>query len=174
MPNQHRAYAFARQQLISYLQTQGFRPHPNEVFCPSDRHCWVDVAALKGQDYWAFEYKSRNDSIRRGLEQCCSYAMAFNYVVLIADRHRTTSSPYFGRFKRHGFGVWSHTEDHFYTLLNPKRQPAVSKAKAVIERQFRWTAAHKIPEKNRRISEWFVTESDQSIAIPDPLFHASI
>lgn len=129
-------YPAARKQLISFLQNQGFNPHPNEVFCPA-MHCWVDVGAVRNQDYWAFEYKSRTDSIRRGLEQCCSYSLAFNYVVLVADRWRVTSSPYFSHFKRHGFGVWRHDGEKFCTLLTPKRQPVKSKAKAVVERQFR-------------------------------------
>lgn len=157
MPNNHRNYTVARQQLISFLQSQGFKPHPNEVFCPAE-HCWVDVAALKGQDYWAFEYKSRNDSIRRGLEQCCSYARAFNYVVLVADRHRATSSPYFGRFKRNGFGVWSHTMNSFYPLLNPKRQGVLRKAAVVVERQFKWALPYKKTNLDSRITDWPVRQ----------------
>jgi hypothetical protein len=135
MPSRRGNYAVARGRLIAFLQAQGFKPHPNEVFCPTE-HCWVDVGALKGQDYWAFEYKSRNDSIRRGLEQCHCYAEAFNYVVLVVDRHRATSSPYFGRFKSYGFGVWSHTVYGFYQLLNPKRRSVARRARVVIERQF--------------------------------------
>jgi hypothetical protein len=154
MPDQHTGgYPAARQELISFLHNQGFRPHPKEVFCPSGKHCWVDVAALKGQDYWAFEYKSRSDSIRRGLDQCHAYAKAFNYVVLVADRHRTTSSPYFGQFKRNGFGVWTHTSNSFYPVISPKRQ-ITSKAGRIIERQFR----HMGPvqsKASRRISDWF-------------------
>lgn len=137
MPNNHRNYLDAREQLISFLQAEGFKAHPNEVFCPSAQHCWVDVAAVKGYDYWAFEYKSRTDSIRRGLEQCCSYAKAFNYVVLVADRNRVTSSPYFGDFKHRGFGVWRHEGNVFYRLLGPKRQTVATKSKIVIERQFK-------------------------------------
>ena len=136
MPNNNGNYAAARKQLIRFLQNQGFNPHPGEVFCPAE-HCWVDVGALRGQDYWAFEYKSRTDSIRRGLEQCCSYSKAFNYVILVADRYRVTSSPYFYDFKRRGFGVWRHDGSKFYALLSPKRQPVKSKAKVVVERQFR-------------------------------------
>jgi len=157
MSNNHRNYAVARQQLISFLQSQGFKPHPNEVFCPAE-HCWVDVAALKGQDYWAFEYKSRNDSIKRGLEQCCSYAKAFNYVVLVADRHRATSSPYFGQFKRNGFGVWSHTMKGFYPLLNPKRQGVLRKAAVVVERQFRWALPNMKTIPDSRITDWLVRQ----------------
>ena len=135
MSNSNGNYPAARKQLIAYLQNQGYRPHPNEVFCPGE-HCWVDVGAVRGQDYWAFEYKSRTDSIRRGLEQCCSYSNAFNYVVLVADRHRVTSSPYFSRFKRRGFGVWRHDGKKFYSLISPKRQPVRSRAKVIVERQF--------------------------------------
>lgn len=156
MSNNDRNYVAARPQLISFLIGQGFKPHPDEVFCPAE-HCWVDVAALKGQDYWAFEYKSRSDSIRRGLDQCCSYAKAFNYVVLVADRCRTTSSPYFGRFKRHGFGVWSHTASGFYPLLNPKRRGVLRKAAVVVERQFRW-ALPEVKFVDPRITDWIVSQ----------------
>lgn len=137
MPTNNGHYPAARKQLIAYLQTQGFTAHPNEVFCPAKEHHWVDVAAFKGQDYWAFEYKSRTDSIRRGLEQCCSYAEAFNYVVLVADRYRVTSSPYLGQFTHRGFGIWRHYGASFYPLVSPKRQPVKRDAKVIIERQFR-------------------------------------
>ena len=151
-----RNYREARQDLISFLLNRGFRPHPREVFCPSASHCWVDVAALKGCDYWAFEYKSRNDSISRGLDQCCSYSKAFNYVVLVADRHRATKSPYFGDFKRQGFGVWTHTANSFYPILNPRRQSVIRKAGSVVERQFKRLGYGMEFEGNRRISDWFV------------------
>jgi hypothetical protein len=122
--------------LLAYLQTQGFKPHPNEVFCPSGDHCWVDVAALKGQDYWAFEYKSRSDSMRRGLDQCHAYANGFNYVVLVADRHRVTSSPYFSDFRSEGFGVWRHDRFGFQTILQPKRRATMRRIHKIVCRQF--------------------------------------
>jgi len=137
MSNLHRNYAAARGELIAYLQAQGYRPHPDEVFCPGGEHCWVDVAALKGQDFWAFEYKSRNDSIRRGFNQCRSYTGGFNYVVLVADRDRVTSSPYFRRFKAEGFGIWRHDRAGFHPILDPKRRSSVRTVKRVVERQFR-------------------------------------
>jgi hypothetical protein len=146
-------YGAARQQLIAFLETWGFRPHPHEVFCPAE-HCWVDVGAMMGQDYWAFEYKSRRDSMKRGLEQCCSYSNAFNYVVLVADRQRVTSSPYFWYFKRRGFGVWRHDRGKFYTILNPKRQPIRSKAKAVVERQFSLLSPTEFRGKTPEILHW--------------------
>jgi hypothetical protein len=131
-------YASAREDLLNFLKSSGFKPHPLEVFCPSPKHCWVDVAAAKGPDLWAFEYKSRSDSIRRGFEQCRSYARAFNYVVLVADRHRVTSSPYFTKFKREGFGVWRHIGAEFYPIVPPKRRRWVTpQARGVVERQFR-------------------------------------
>ena len=137
MSIRHRGYPAARKQLIAFLHTQGYTVHPNEVFCPTPDHCWVDVAAIKGQDYWAFEYKSRTDSIRRGLEQCSAYASAFNYVVIVADRYRVTRSPYFVRFKQSGFGVWQHRGSVFHTLISPKRRGAIKRAKAVVARQFK-------------------------------------
>ena len=129
-------YASARKDLLKFLRTSGFKPHPLEVFCPSSRHCWVDVAAAKGSDLWAFEYKSRSDSIKRGLEQCQSYARAFNFVVLVVDRYRVTSSPYFVEFKRAGFGVWRHNITGFHSIISPVRRRVSSNARRVIERQF--------------------------------------
>ena len=157
MPTQHPKYPAARKQLISFLQTEGFKVHPEEVYCPDAKHCWVDVAAVKGQDYWAFEYKSRTDSIRRGLDQCHSYAKAFNFVVLVADRNRATSSPYFGNFKQNGFGVWSHVGIIFQPLLKPKRRLAVKNSRVVVERQFRRIIGESEHREDRKISDWFPT-----------------
>jgi len=151
----HHNYKSARRQLVSFLRTQGFRVHPDEVYCPAVEHCWVDVAALKGVDFWAFEYKSWNDSIKRGLEQCESYSHAFNYVVLVADRHRATASPYFAHFKRNGFGVWSHTENGFNPLLQPQRRTVARQSKHIIERQFNRLRTQ--PMWDRKISDWFST-----------------
>ena len=155
MTPQHPSYQSARKQLLSFLRSDGFQVHPDEVYCPAPEHCWVDVAALKGHDYWAFEYKSRNDSIKRGLAQCRSYSSSFNYVVLVADRHRATASPYFGNFKRDGFGVWSHAGSGFNSLLKPERRPVTRWSRAVIERQFRRITFVRQPSADRKISEWF-------------------
>jgi hypothetical protein len=157
MKVKHPNYPAARKQLISFLQSEGFRVHPEEVYCPTAEHCWVDVAALKGQDYWAFEYKSRNDSIKRGLAQCQSYSNAFNFVVLVANRYRATSSPYFGNFKRNGFGVWSHTGVGFNPLLEPQRRTVAGQRRRVIERQFRHIMFDTQANLNRKISEWFAS-----------------
>ncbi len=139
VPNNCRAhlYSSARENLLRFLESKGFKPHPLEVFCPSPTHNWVDVAAVKGADLWAFEYKSRSDSIRRGLEQCVSYSSAFDYVVIVADRHRVTASPYFSKFKREGFGVWRHIGCGFQSIIPPKRRRSTPAARAVVERQFR-------------------------------------
>ena len=155
MSNDNRSYASARGKLLTYLQAQGFKPHPNEVFCPSGEHCWVDVAALKDQDYWAFEYKSRTDSIRRGFEQCCSYAKGFNYVVLVADRYRVTSSPYFSNFRSEGFGVWRHDRFGFQAILQPKRRPAMKRVNAVAQRQFRRSLRSFDMKHETTLTRWF-------------------
>ncbi len=154
MSNDHRNYATARGLLIAYLHARGYRAHPEEVFCPSGEHCWVDVAALKGQDYWAFEYKSRNDSIRRGFDQCRSYAKGFNYVVLVADRHRVTASPYFQHFRAEGFGIWRHDRSGFHPILNPKRHTTVRNVEHVVERQFRRIRTLQKPSETL-LSKWF-------------------
>jgi hypothetical protein len=157
MPVGHPKYSAARKLLISFLRTQRYKVHPQEVYCPDGEHCWVDVAALKDQDYWAFEYKSQKDSIRRGLDQCRCYSKAFNYVVLVADRNHATSSPYFGNFKQDGFGVWSHAGVRFHTLLNPQRRPVAKESRAIVERQFRRIIAEAQEDTNRKISEWFTS-----------------
>jgi hypothetical protein len=131
------SYLLSRPSFITFLESQGFKTHPREVFCPASDHCWVDVAAKKGSDFWAFEYKSRSDSIKRGLEQCTCYAKAFNYVVLVADRKRMTGSTHFGEFKRRGFGIWRHDQSRFYSLVSPVRRMVPRKASRSIERQFR-------------------------------------
>ena len=154
MSNDHRNYVAARGQLIAYLQTQGYKTHPDEVFCPSGEHCWVDVAALRGRDYWAFEYKSRKDSIRRAFDQCRSYAKGFNYVVLVADRNRVTSSPYFGHFMAEGFGIWRHDRFGFHPIIQPRRRATIRSIKLVVERQFRRVRHH--DEKSIiPLSRWF-------------------
>jgi len=154
MSNSHGNYTSARQQLISFLQSQGYQTHPNEVFCPSMGHCWVDVAALKESEYWAFEYKSRTDSIRRGVEQCCSYAKAFNYVVLVADRCRLSSSRYFFHLVHQGFGLWRHDGVKFYPIVNPKRHAIDTRHRAVIERQFRRLPKNLDSVRATQMSEW--------------------
>jgi hypothetical protein len=153
-PDNYRYYSPARQQLVLFLRTQGYKPHPNEVYCPDPDHCWVDVAALKGQDYWAFEYKSRVDSMRRGLEQCCSYANGFNYVVLVVDRNRVTTSPYFSKLRTHGFGVWKHIGSRFYALLQPKRRAPLRNVKCVVERQFKGIGVRSVETKAVSLSNW--------------------
>jgi hypothetical protein len=155
MSTQHPKYSAARKQLISFLRTNGYNVHPQEVYCPDAEHCWVDVAAVKGQDYWAFEYKSRTDSIRRGLDQCRCYARAFNYVVLVADRYRATSSPYFGSFKQNGFGFWTHVGITFHPLLKPQRGLADKESRVVVERQFKHILTKGQGDKDRKMSEWF-------------------
>jgi hypothetical protein len=155
MIDRHPDYQSARKLLISFLRSEGFKVHPAEVYCPAEEHCWVDVAAVKDQDYWAFEYKSRNDSIKRGLAQCRSYSKAFNYVVLVADRHRATASPYFVKFKRNGFGVWSHAGLGFNLLLKPHRRPVARESRVFIERQFRHIISNADSTESRKISEWF-------------------
>ena len=153
-----RSYAAARRELINHLQTQGYRAHPDEVFCPGE-HCWVDVAALKGEDYWAFEYKSRNDSMRRGFDQCLSYSNGFNYVVLVADRHRVSSSDYFHKLKAEGFGVWRHDLFGFHTLIEPKRRNTMRNVKRVVERQFADFRNRNNPAATV-LSDWFEPGND--------------
>ena len=160
MSNDHPSYAAARGQLIAYLEAQGYKAHPDEVFCPSGEHCWVDVAALKGQDYWAFEYKSRTDSIRRGFDQCRSYANGFDYVVLVADRNRVTLSPCFHNFRVEGFGIWRHDRLGFHPIIQPRRRATIRNVKLVVARQFR-----RVQDVDETciapLSRWF-DESDES------------
>jgi hypothetical protein len=86
------------------------------------------------------------------MEQCRSYSRAFNYVVLIADRHRVTLSPYFGKFKREGVGVWRHSGADFYSIILPKRREVTRQARMVVYRQFRRLRSS--TNQDRNILEW--------------------
>ncbi len=94
--------------LASWLLTQGHAVYPMEMFCepvrvynkePSwfykngqphydyhDLYGCVDVISMFGNKIWAWEYKSKNDSLRRGLKQLANYAKAFDYVCLVAEK----------------------------------------------------------------------------------------
>lgn len=91
-----------------FLLSRGFTVFPMEFECVGSDHPYVDVAAKMGQQYWAFEYKSQNDSITRGVEQLRCYSQWFDYVVLVAERevdHR--SSRKYWDLKELGAGLWN-------------------------------------------------------------------
>jgi hypothetical protein len=92
-----------------YLRTQGFSIYPVEFECSGwTAHPYVDIAARMGSYFWAFEYKSKNDSVSRGVEQLRCYSEWFDYVVLAAERvldHRKSDN--YWELKNLGAGIWS-------------------------------------------------------------------
>lgn len=121
-----------------YLQRSGFLLYPDEFDCGNSNHPLVDIAARMGSFYWAFEYKSRNDNIGRGVHQVKSYSDWFDYVVLVSERPiRHIASSNYWHLRSLGAGMWN-----YYPLLdkcimtkNPLIQsPALDKRKLVARR----------------------------------------
>ncbi len=90
-----------------HLADLGFTVYPEEFDCINSEHPLVDIAARMGFQYWAFEYKSKSDSISRGVEQVECYQKWFDQVVLVSERilnHRTSEN--YWRLRRMGVGIW--------------------------------------------------------------------
>jgi hypothetical protein len=110
------------EQLLISLKQEGFTLYPGELDCNTPNHRWVDIAACKDDSLWAFEFKSRGDSLKRGLSQCLAYSLAFDYVVLIAQGKRLTRSRLFQEFRKGGIGLWSLHGSRFLKISEPKPQ----------------------------------------------------
>ena len=92
-----------------FLIRSGYRVFPEELTCPTAIHPFVDVAARMGSHFWAFEYKSAYDDIRRAVDQALSYSEWFDYVVVVSERrldHRTSDT--YWKLRRMGVGVWNY------------------------------------------------------------------
>jgi hypothetical protein len=91
-----------------HLSSSGFTVYPTEFPCRSPcEHPMVDIAAKMGAFYWAFEYKSANDSISRGVEQLASYSESFDYVVLASEIDlQMRKSENYWRLRKIGAGIW--------------------------------------------------------------------
>ncbi len=110
------------ERLLAYLRRDGFTLFPGEMNCHTPEHQWVDIAGSKDCSLWAFEYKSKTDSISRGLSQCIAYSRAFDYVVLVSEGKRPTRSRLFGEFRKKGFGLWTLHRSCIHRLTEPRVQ----------------------------------------------------
>ena len=96
----------------THLIKRGFTVFPFEFECTGSDHPFVDLAARMGCMYWAFEYKSRSDSISRGVDQLRCYAEWFDYVVLVSEKtldHRRSEN--YWELKSMGAGMWNYDPD---------------------------------------------------------------
>jgi hypothetical protein len=91
--------------LQQYLDELGFTCYPRELRLEGERHPLVDLAAYKGDNFWAFEYKSFADWIGRGIEQCQCYARWFDRVSLVIERRLTTRSKFYHICENLGYGI---------------------------------------------------------------------
>ncbi len=132
-------YARGRRNLLQILQKRGYAVHAREVHCTLSDHPWVDVGAKKDRALWAFEYKSLNDSLAKGVEQCLAYSRSFDFVVLVTEKRRSTRSRLFTSFRRFGIGLWRFDGTSVTELLKPKHQSPQARLRTHVERQLNWT-----------------------------------
>lgn len=126
------------QRFKEYLEKNGFLVYPVEFDLGNCNHPLVDIAARMGSFYWAFEYKSWNDSIARGVEQVRCYSDWFDYVVLVSEKRIChTDSIHYWNLRSLGAGIWNYYPllDKCITTKNPKIQgPDPNNRKTVAKR----------------------------------------
>ncbi len=123
----------------SHLSAKGFFVYPTEFDCVYSEHPLVDIAAKIGSFYWAFEYKSENDSVSRGLDQLRCYSHWFDYIVLVSERvfnHRTSEN--YWSLKNLGAGIWFYdpTQDKCIKTCNPDMQRPSLRNRRLVARRF--------------------------------------
>jgi hypothetical protein len=126
-----------------HLVTRGFTVYPSEFDCIYSEHPMVDIAAKMGSFYWAFEYKSENDSVSRGVEQLQCYLEWFDYVVLVSERtfdHRSSAN--YWELKDMGAGLWFYDpqQDKCIQRTNPGIQNPHKYNRRSVTRKFRTVA----------------------------------
>ena len=105
-----------------YLGRLGFTTFPTEFDCVYSKHPLVDIAAKMGSFHWAFEYKTENDSVSRGLEQVSCYTDFFDFVVLVCEKtfdHRRSEK--YWELKKLGVGLWFYDRNEDKCIL--KKDP---------------------------------------------------
>jgi hypothetical protein len=108
-----------------HLESSGFTVYPGEFDCGNSNHPMVDIAARMGAFFWAFEYKSENDGIARGIEQVACYANWFDYVVLVSEKWIDhTRSKAFWKLASMGVGIWTFVPSSYKLIerKNPRLQ----------------------------------------------------
>ncbi|MBA7637514.1 hypothetical protein ES703_45159 [subsurface metagenome] len=120
--------------LVDFLSAQGFAVYPMEMVCQEvvhEKNYLVDVVGKKGNCIWAFEYKSRNDSVKRAVLQVENYRKCFDYVVVVAEKIRDLFK-FRDTFKKLGVGVW-HIKNGKVTVLDePTLQPPTPLSESAI------------------------------------------
>ena len=123
-----------------HLEKNGFRIYPTEFDCGRSYHPLVDIAARMGSFYWAFEYKSWNDSIARGVEQVKCYSDWFDYVVLVSEKPiRHTDSKHYWNLRSIGAGIWNYHPllDKCIITKNPTIQSPAKNNRKMVARRFK-------------------------------------
>ena len=87
--------AMEHELLQQYLDQLGFTCYPRELKLEGEEHPFVDLAAYKRDNFWAFEYKSFGDWLGKGIEQCKCYARWFDRVSLVTDNTLASAISYF-------------------------------------------------------------------------------
>lgn len=127
-------------QFKKHLEKDGFLVYPREFDCGNSDHPLVDVAARMGSFYWAFEYKSRNDSIQRGVDQLKCYSRWFDFVVLVSEKPvRHTHSKHYWSLWSLGAGIWNYFPaiDKCVMQKNPSIQSPLSARRKLVARRFK-------------------------------------
>jgi len=105
--------------LAKHLSENGFMVYSMEMVSREivhEKNYVVDVAAVKSNEIWAFEYKSFNDPVKKAKLQVENYVKCFDQVVVVAEnltdltRHREF-------FREIGVGVWW-VKDNVFEVLD--------------------------------------------------------
>jgi hypothetical protein len=143
--------------IIEYLQMNGFIVYPTEIYCGIDNvphypYRFVDAAAYKEGNFYAFEFKSSGDPLcsERVFKQIENYKVSFDYVILVAEIPRKGRTGFTLNLKgkkiydilRLGAGICilsinSSTKKYVVKeIVKPKKQKPNLKNKRFIEKQF--------------------------------------
>ena len=131
-----------------YLERLGFTTYPTEFDCVYSKHPLVDIAAKMGSFHWAFEYKTENDSVSRGVEQVSCYSNFFDFVVLVCEKafdHRNSQN--YWELQKLGAGLWFYDlkEDKCILKKNPVIQVPEKTNRRLVSRRFAALARNSRP-----------------------------
>ncbi|MFA5714778.1 MAG: hypothetical protein WC998_03490 [Candidatus Paceibacterota bacterium] len=133
--------------LAKWLEKQGFKVYPMEMFCKSvqvetkltkEQMDWrlktgrfahkyqylygnVDVVAWKDGKLWAFEVKNKGDKVKTALLQTKNYAECFDYSCIVADDLKELTK-YRAEFRALGVGTYHWFKGEACLLDAPKLQ----------------------------------------------------
>ena len=127
----------------------------------------VDVVSYLNHNLWAWEYKSKKDSIHRGLKQVENYTRSFNFVCIVVadlammDRFVKAKEAHVRDIlKESGVGIIWQDQEIFKTIVSPEPQkPNVVLNEALIKRFHRFQRSltnrpHFKPEKTQKLTNY--------------------